>query len=133
MLRQTLYRSLGDEYIMLRQTLYRSLGDEYIMFQSARKAERSLQQDWSKESQVQDCWSGQGGVEKEEEDPFSQLRMSKYRPLLEGQHCSKVSCHRGRSISIRPCGYMKTCRRKLIDASETSHVSFDRLDDPWPS
>ena len=62
---------------------------------------------------------------------FFSARVSKFRPLVEGQHCAKVSSKWQVDINhaLRVCGGSQT----QIEASEPSYVSFDRLDDPWPS
>ena len=77
-------------------------------------------------------WCGQGCWAKNDRRALYQERMSTFRLLVDGQHRAKVSCYCGGSMSIRPCGFVKNWQAQTA-ASETSYVSFARLDDPWPS
>ena len=50
---------------------------------------------------------------------------SEFNPLVQDQHCVKVSCHCGRSVSIRPCGCAKASRRKAKHLKPYTDLSTD--------
>ena len=62
---------------------------------------------------------------KRKSGSFSQQRMSRFRPLDEDEHCEKVCCRCGRSVSIRTCVCAKVGRCKSKRPKPHTFLSTD--------
>ena len=80
---------------------------------------------WSESFWIRKNWRGERHLETNSCRP----KKSKYTRLTGDLRCVKASSQSGGMISTRPC----ECARVDVGASDVHHVSWDRVDDPWPS
>ena len=125
---------MKEDWVVLCQDLYQAIGEEEST--EIHELLKEVCENIGVKETVQNV-AGLGKVawrQTQEEPIFSakdeQVHAFDRRPALRESPLSR--CQVDTSIPIRPCGCVKGRRRK-VEASETSYVSFDRLDDPWPS